>query len=200
MELTSLIKIFDFSNYGVYDWVAQILGFIGLAFFVASALQKRRLSIIICQFIALSFLFANMAMMHAVAGMIMNGLGAVRMIIYYFRGKQRWASHWAWVLGFSLNFICVGIYPGIIRDGWIALLPTIACVAATIGYSFESAIKIRIMVLIACPLWLIYDLYFLNYASALNDTISTVSALIGFLAIDVPILIKTYKTKRKQAL
>ncbi|MCQ3035929.1 MAG: YgjV family protein, partial [Bacilli bacterium] len=79
MNLSLFIKIFDFSGYTPYDWVAQIIGFIGAAFFVTSMVQKKKISMIIFQFLALTFLFVNLLMIHAIAGAIMDGLGAIRM-------------------------------------------------------------------------------------------------------------------------
>lgn len=195
MNLSLFIKIFDFSSYTPYDWIAQIIGFIGSAFFIASMVQKKKVLMLIFQFLALTFLFVNLLMIHAVAGAIMDGLGAIRMAIFLFRDKHKWARHWGWIVGFCVAFLGAGAYSWITNDGWLAILPTLSCLIVTIGCTFKSPIKVRIAMMIICPLWFTYNLFFVNYAGALNEIISLTFGFIGFFAHDVPVLIQRRKDK-----
>lgn len=181
-----LIKLFDFSSWGTNEWIAQAFGLLALISYITSYLQKKTQVILWLQLMGSFFWFMDFVFLGAPAGMMLNGIGIVRGIIYLFKEKHAWARHWCWYVVFISLFIAAGFIAYFIGEKWLAIFPCLALVLTTISLAMKDPFKIRIFAIITCPLWVVYEVLNMNFAGLLNEAISLASALIGIFTIDVP--------------
>ena len=156
--------------------IAQILGFGGMASFIASYQCRSNHALFICQTLG-TILFATQFIM-------LGGFsGCAILLITLFRNvfllniDKKWASYKFWPVLVVALYIVATIFT---YNGLASLLPVVAMTATTVGMWTRSGGKIRISNLfIACPAWIIYDVCFKSYFGILSETFSIISILIS---------------------
>ena len=179
----------SFSSWGTLDWIAQGFGLLAVISYVISYLQKDSQKTLYFQLSGSIFWCLNFLFLGAVAGLVLNIIGTLRVIVYLFRKKYAWARHYAWYIAFITLFVLGGILSMFLTEDptlkWTAILPICAFILTTIQLSLTSTFKIRLFVLLSTPFWIAYDIIFQNIAGLLNDSISIVSAIVGIIVIDI---------------
>ena len=137
-------------------------------------------------------LFAvNMFMLGAVAGGIMNLIGAFRAIVYSNKKTFRADSKW-WIAGFTclyllsyvLTFTVFGKEP-VAFNLVIEFLPMVAMFLTNVGFACKDAKSARILAFVSCPFWLAYNIVNFVLGGMICDVLNMVSIIIGMLRHDI---------------
>ena len=147
-----------------------------LSFFIYYV--KKREHILITKLIADVLSGIQQAMVGASTGALINGIAAIRDLIFYHRGRKKWASHIVWLFVF---IFAMSISPILTWQGPISILPATGSTLAVIAFYCKRPVHTRLFGLFAQTLWLIYTIVTFNLVAALQNMIQIVAALLGLL-------------------
>lgn len=173
----------------MYDIIAQALGIIGMAMNILSYQGKKQRSVILMQLVGAAFFTANMFMLGAWSGFILNALGIARAIVYANKEKFRSLKLWniLFFISYGLSYIAVFTLFGKPVTFWnllLEMLPTSAMVVSTVAFSRENASDIRKFAWYVSPAWLVYDAINLSIGGTICEAVSILSILTATLRLD----------------
>lgn len=165
--------------------LAQILGAIALFILVLSFQKNEKQTLLKYQIASSSFFAGQYLFLQAYSGCLINIACIIRNILFRkYDGKK-----------IPLSFLILIIFIMIILSlfsyvGPISLLPCIACVLYTFSL-WQNNLKItRIVEIISCSLYIIYNIKVLAYVGLVSTIIELISALIALYRFDIK---KDYK-------
>jgi hypothetical protein len=175
----------------VYEIVAQGIGIVAMTINILSFQQKEQRNIIFMQIFGSALFAVNMFMLGAVAGGIMNLIGAFRAIVYSNKKTFRADSKW-WIVGFTfvcmvfyvLTFTTFGKEPTAVNCV-VEFLPMISMFVTNIGFACKDAKTVRKLSLVSCPPWLAYNIFNFVIGGMICDVLNMVSIIIGMLRHDI---------------
>ena len=173
----------------MYDIIAQALGIIGMAMNILSYQGKKQRYVILMQLVGAAFFTANMFMLGAWSGFILNALGIARAIVYANKEKFRSLKLWniLFFISYGLSYIAVFTLFGKPVTFWnllLEMLPTSAMVVSTVAFSRENASDIRKFAWYVSPAWLVYDAINLSIGGTICEAVSILSILTATLRLD----------------
>lgn len=171
--------------------VAQIFGIIGMIFNIIVFQQKKQKMVLLFQFFAAISFAVNYFMLGAIIGGLLNLVGALRSVIYYF-DKQTRANSIAWLIFFiiafassyPLNFLVFKTPPTTLNL-IIEILPVIAMIVATIAIKIGVSKMVRRLGLISSPLWLTYNCFSGSIGAILSEIFNLISIIVGIIRLDI---------------
>ena len=173
-----MIRIgFDNEVIGDLDnFLVQLIGFVGVAFFIFSYQIKSNRALFLFQLIGCILFCVQFFIMGAYTG----ALSLVVNIIRNFLLLK--AKEWSWVKS-KLTLACIIAVLVVITvytwAGLHSLLPFISVAVTSIGYWTDNAQKIRLSQLIGSPCTLVYDVIIRSWGGVLNETIVILSIVIS---------------------
>ncbi len=174
-----------------YEIAAQAVGIVAMTINVLSFQQKEQRKLILMQFFGTSLFVVNMFMLGAVVGGLLNLIGAFRAIVYSNKQKFRSDSKW-WLFGFTCLYLLSYALTFVVFDTEpttfnlvIEFLPIIAMFATNVGFACKDAKSARILGLISCPPWLIYNISKFVLGGMICDTFVMISIIIGIIRLDI---------------
>ena len=160
------------------EFAIQAIGFVGVAFFIASYQIKSNKALFLCQLIGCLIFCIQFFIMGAYTGALSLVINIIRNLLLIKIKDWKWVSS-KWTMLVILGMlIAVTAYTW---DGLISLLPFIMVAATTIGYWSNNAQKIRLSQFIGSPCVLIYDILIRSWGGVLNETITLVSIIISVI-------------------
>lgn len=173
----------------MYDITAQALGIIGMSMNILSYQGKTQRTVILMQLVGSAFFTANMFMLNAWSGCILNALGILRAVVYANKDKFSNMKFWN-----TLFFVCYGLSyiavftlfrkPVTVLNLLIEMLPTSAMVVSTVAFSRKNASDIRKFAWYVSPAWLVYDAISLSIGGVICEAVSILSILTATLRLD----------------
>ncbi len=166
------------------DIFTRVFGTLGLVLLVCSYQMKSRLGILGIQ-IAASFCFCcQFTLLNATTGALMNFIGLVRAVLYYFKGKNKFFS------SFALPGVMVAVSVAMTAfsftsEGWQAILPGIGMVCTSISGWMTKPMLVRVISFPSSPVWLIYNVINKSYEGVLAEVLCMISIIVGFLRHDI---------------
>ena len=139
---------------------------------------KKREHILITKLISDVLCVIQQAMVGASTGAMINGIAVARELIFYNRGRKKWASHIVWLFVF---IGAMGISPVLTWQGPISILPAIGSSLAVMAFYCKRPTHTRIFGLFAPAPSEIYTVVTFNPVAVLQNTIQIVAALLGLL-------------------
>ena len=139
--------------------------------------QKSRKNIILCKLTADIFWIAHYALLGAVGGIIPNAVGFFREIVFFNRGKRKWASTPIWVAVFILINLTLGLRTFSV---WYNIIPIAASSLVTVSLWINKPNLTKIITIPVCISFLIYDIFVHSYMGMINESISLISIFIYF--------------------
>lgn len=171
--------------------VAQAFGIIGMIFNLLVFQQKTHRGVTACQFFAAVAFALNYLMLGAVVGGILNAVGALRAVVFFFKEKTRANSvFWlvffivAFAASYPLTFLVFGKEP-ILKNFIIELLPVVAMIIITVSLRLGSAKAVRFMGLFSSPMWLIYNIFSGSIGAIASEILNLISMIIGIIRLDI---------------
>jgi hypothetical protein len=161
--------------------LVQIIGFVGLSFFVLSFQQKNRNRILVLMLFGQAIFLLHFVLLAAWTAAGMNVIGMVRTLIFRFRDEQRWADWKFWPFVFVLLFILAGLMA---NESWIGILPVGAMSVETIGLWKRNLKTLRFINLFPHPFWFIYNLVKGSWAGVVCEIFVLSSIIIAIFRYD----------------
>ena len=173
-----------------YDWITQLLGIFGLCASVYSFQKNTHKGIMRLQFIAGCFFTANLFMLHAYTGALLNAVGILRAAVLYYEDKEWVKTRFVRILvAFCISFVicgAVGVAAKWETPPLFALVPAFAMVVNTFSFAAPKPKIVRATILIASPIWLYYDFVNGSVGGYVNETLVIISAVAGLIRYDIP--------------
>ncbi len=171
--------------------IAQTIGIVAMAMNCLSFQQKERKTVIAFQLVGTTLFSINFFMLGAIAGAILNLLGAIRSIVFIYKEKLR-ADHPAWLCGFIATYVLsyVAVFTVFGKEPTVGnliieILPVIGMVLTTVSFRYNDAKTIRRFGFINAPLWLVYNIYSKSIGAVICESFNILSIIIGTLRHDV---------------
>ena len=161
--------------------IAQIIGFIALAFTCISIQQNKKIKVIIYQIVANFLYFLQYFFLNALSGAGISFLGLIRYIVYYQYEKNNKKKSVLVLLIFSTISIIIGFFT---YNGLISLLPPITAVMYTYGTWQNNLKRFRVIAVIVPVCWFIYNFFVGAYVGLISTFIEFTSAVIAIYRLD----------------
>ncbi len=155
--------------------VGQGLGLLAIALgFLTYQIRTQR-GVILTQ-IAVTLCFVlHFGLIGAVTGMALNAVALLRNAAYYWREKR--GKHGQFLpIAFTAAVALVGLFTW---EAWYSVFMLGGLVINSYCMSFHDPQKLRLSILISCPLALTYDVFVWSIGGAVYEAVAVVSAAIG---------------------
>ena len=172
--------MFDFLKTDTFDLYTfgQIFGIVisFIGFFVYFG--KKRSTLLASKLSLDVGYFFQQIMIGAYTGAALNLVATFREVVFYNRGKHRWASHRVWLYIFILLTL---ISPVLTWLGPVSLLPAIGSVLSVISFYCMNTHHMRIFGLFAQSLWLTYNILMMNIGLLISTAVQLVAVIVGLI-------------------
>lgn len=169
---------------------AQIFGIIGMICNIIVFQQKTHKKVLAWQFFAAAVFAINYFMLGAVVGGMLNLVGALRSVVFFFKEKTHANSVWwlvfficAFSLSYPLSFLAFGTEPTL-KNFIIEILPVLAMIIATVSLRLGSARAVRRLGLISSPMWLTYNCFSGSIGAVASEILNLISIIVGIIRLD----------------
>jgi hypothetical protein len=116
----------------------------------------------------------NLLMLGAVVGGAICGLNVLRSLIFYQRGRKKWASHVLVPIFFAILTIGCSLLDW---GGLYSILPTVGSLFAIIGFWQDDPRLIKLLNLPCVTLWMIYNILSGSIGNSIANAISVLTIL-----------------------
>lgn len=156
--------------------LGNIISGIGCLIMVGIGLLQKKSHILIAQSIQCCFMGFGNLVLGGVSGFIANIVTIVRNLVFV---KQPVTT------GLKLFFIGLQILLSLssLGDGLICWLPILAAALFTWFLDLEDEARLKAVILTTQVMWLIYDIYYRNYAATTFDIMTMISNCVGLYMI-----------------
>ena len=154
----------------------QAIGFVGVAFFIASYQIKSNRALFACQLTGCIIFCIQFFIMGAYTGALSLIINIIRNVLLL---KAR---DWPWVKSKITLAVIIALLAGITVytwAGWMSLLPFVSVAVTSIGYWTNNAQKIRLSQFIGAPCTLVYDILIRSWGGVLSESITLMSIIIS---------------------
>ena len=160
------------------ELAVQAIGFVGVAFFIASYQIKSNTALFLCQMIGCIIFCVQFFILEAYTGAIGLIINIIRNLLLVKRKDWKWVERKSTMLVILALLTVMTIYTW---NGIISLLPFISVAVTTIGYWSNNAQKIRLSQFIGSPCTLLYDVLIRSWGGVLSETITLASIIISVI-------------------
>lgn len=143
------------------------LGF--LFSFLYTFFNVSRKTILYCGIIISLANAIGFVLLHAWTGALLNVLGALLNLVYFFKNKNKFFSLPIVPIIFEALFLVGGI---LTWESWISILPIIANVIYGISLWCSREFMIKLLNTIINTIYLVYYIFFMSYVSIIGTAIS----------------------------
>ena len=159
------------------EFVVQLIGFAGVAFFIISYQIRSNRALFLCQLVGCLIFCAQFIIMGAYTGALSLTVSIARNALLLKADEWKWVRSKATL---SAILALLLIITASTWAGWVSLLPFTAVSVASIGYWSNNARKIRLaQLLVGSPCTLIYDLMVGSWGGVTSEAITLVSILVS---------------------
>ena len=160
------------------EFAIQAIGFVGVAFFIASYQIKSNRALFVCQLIGCVIFCIQFFILGAYTGAVSLIINIIRNLLLIKIKDWKWVSSKVTMFVILAMLLAMTAYTW---DGAISLLPLASVGATTIGYWTNNAQKIRLSQFIGSPCVLIYDILVRSWGGVLSESITLVSIIVSVI-------------------
>ena len=156
--------------------LGNVAAFIGCLMMVGIGLVKKKEHILLVQCIQFTFMGLGNLALGATAGLISNGISIVRNLVFT---RVRSST------GLKVGFIILQTALTLMTAGTalIEWVPVTAVVIYTWCLDVKSDVAFKMILIGTTLMWVVYDLYYHNYAAFAFDLLTVISTTIGIFRI-----------------
>ena len=158
------------------DFIIQVIGFIGLVFFVVSYQIRSNRALFLCQLLGCIVFSIQLYLLGAYTGAIGLLINILRNLLLLKVNDWQWVKSKLTLSAILVLLLAMTVYTW---AGWISLLPLASVGITTIGYWTNNAQKIRLSQLFGSPSTLIYDIIIRSWGGAMSEAITLVSIIVS---------------------
>ena len=148
--------------------IAVILGFVNYQ-------VKTREQVLLVNIATTLCFVLHYMLIGAFSGMVMNLVGFVRGIVFYFVGKNGKVAR-GWAILFAAIMCIIGI---IGWEAWYSVFVVVALMINSYALSFSDPQNIRKSILITSPMVIVYDSFVLSFGGIVYESVAIISSVIG---------------------
>ncbi len=156
--------------------LGNIAALIGCVIMVCIGLIRKKNHILLAQCAQFTFMGLGNLALGAAAGVIANVVSILRNITF-----SKFKPTWWLKTGFVVIQIALTLWTGI--HNVYEWLPIISVIIFTLSLSLKTDSQFKLVLGLTQLLWLVYDLHYQNYVSAVFDVLTVVSTLVGIWMI-----------------
>jgi hypothetical protein len=175
--------------------VAQGIGMGGLIFAIFSFQNNKRNLILFFLGMAQLFFILHFALLGVWTAAAMNIVGSTRTFFFIFKGRKKWMDGNGVMFVFIFLFLIAGVLSW---QNWLSILPVVAMIIETIGLWQKNPRRIRFIVFVPHPIWLVYNSIHRSYPGVLTEVFILVSLITGIIRFDILPWIRERKISTKQ--
>ena len=157
-------------------WVVQAFGIITLILYVVSMQMKKKETLLILQIISNLFFVFQCILTNSLTGGVLVSLAIVRGIVFYIFKKR----------GLNPKIVTFSIFQAAIIASTIFTWENTLSLFAFFGNSaslyanWQDKMKVlRILTIVGCTLWMVYQFYFEMYTSMISEFCIIISSAVG---------------------
>lgn len=159
--------------------LVQVIGFIGVAFFLLSYQVKSNKKLFAFQTVGSGLFCLQFFLLGAYSGCLSLVVSTVRNVMMTRYNTSKIIQWNGWVLILSAAAVAVSV---VTWNGLISLLPVAGTISTTIAFWTNNAKNIRIANLaVNSPCMLIYDVLVKSWGGVLNESITIISIVISIM-------------------
>lgn len=160
------------------EFVIQLIGFIGVAFFIASYQIKSNKALFLFQLIGSLVFCIQFFIMGALSGALSLVVNIIRNLLLIKVNDWKWVKS-KWTLATIITILAaITVYTW---AGPMSILPFISVAVTSIGYWTNNAQKIRLSQMIGSPTVLVYDFLIRSWGGVLNESIVIISIIVSIM-------------------
>ena len=156
--------------------IGNAISMIGCLIMVLIGFLKKKNQILIAQCVQCLFMGVGNLVLGGVSGFICNIVTIIRNLVFVKFRNTTFLKVFFILLQFVLSYSSLSA-------GLVSWLPLIAAALFTWCMDTRSAAKLKICILCTQVMWLIYDLYYLNYVASAFDVMTMFSNVIGLYMV-----------------
>lgn len=167
-----------FENTDTQFIISQIISAVATLLLLLSFQQKTHKRIVIMQAFSGLLFGIQYMMLGAYEGMVCNYIGAVRSVIYSFRGKSKAVDSIFCPVIFAVIFAVSGI---ITYKNIFSLLPILAMAIASFVLWMPKTQQLRALTMPTSAMWLVYNAVSHSYVAVLTEVLNLISIVIALI-------------------
>jgi len=158
------------------ELIIQIIGFAGVAFFIASYQLRSNRGLFLFQLLGCILFTIQFFIMGAYTGALSLIVNIIRNLLLLRIDEWKWVKSKVTLSVVIAVLMVITVYTW---AGWMSLLPFISVAVTSIGYWTNNAQKIRLSQMMGSPCTLIYDALIHSWGGVLNESIAILSIIIS---------------------
>lgn len=167
--------------------IGNVLGYLAVLSGLLIYVSVKRTRILLLKICSDVLFLLHQFCLGMISGGMLSGIAIVRSLVFYQRGRHKWADNPLWVM---LFLILTLISPILTWQGPVSLLPAIGSVVCVFAFYVKNTLLLRILSIIGEGLWLIYGVIGGSVQLALFGTIALISISLG--------MVNEWRQKRKK--
>jgi hypothetical protein len=161
-------------------YVAQIIGFAGMALTFAAFQNNEKKKILLFQIASSVFFAAHWLLLGKLTGVFINLWIIPRNMV--FASERENKRKWVWTAVFIAGFLLIGVCTW---ESVFSLFPAVAMSLSTIVFGMKKPRNIRLFSLPVSALWMTYNIAFLSIAGITSETFVILSIAIAMFRYDI---------------
>lgn len=163
--------------------IAFVVGIVAVILYLLGYLQKKRNAIIALNLSSRILYIVQYILLGAFEGAALDVCGSVSSVLAQNKDRKFMKKALPFIfIGVNLGIIAVGL---LLYENIFSLLPIIGVLFHTSAFWISNERAIRIVSLIGCPFWLVYNFVSGAYGSCIGDVLSMVSICVSMVRYDI---------------
>ncbi len=156
--------------------MANLVSMVGCVLMVAVGFLRKKRTILLVQCVQFAILAAANLMLGAMTGFISGFVSIVRNLVFL-----KWENTGLMKLAFIAVQLVLSLSVGV--HSVLDWLPIAAAVLYTWFLDVKSEVHLKLVIIAAQSMWLVYDFVYLNYVTCAFDAMTILSNAIGIVMI-----------------
>ena len=156
--------------------MGNLVSMVGCVLMVVIGFLQKKRSILLAQCVQFSFLAAGNLLLGAMTGFISGVVSILRNLVFL-----KWENTGLLKLVFIAVQLVLSLSVGI--DGRVDWLPVLSAVLFTWFLDVKSEVRLKLVMIAAQSMWLVYDFVYLNYVTCVFDAMTIASNAVGIVLL-----------------
>ncbi len=156
--------------------MANLVSMVGCVLMVAVGFLQKKRTILLVQCVQFGILGAANLMLGAMTGFISGAVSIARNLVFL-----KWENTLPIKLAFVAVQVVLSLSVGI--EGAVDWLPVLAAVLFTWFLDVKSEVRLKLVIIAAQSMWLVYDFVYLNYVTCAFDAMTIASNALGIVML-----------------
>ena len=163
--------------------IAFVIGIVAVCLYLLGYLQKRRKSIIILNLSSRILYIIQYILLGAFEGAALDVCGSASSVLAEKKDTEIIKKHfYIFFIGVNIAITTIGLS---LYVNVFSLFPIMGVLLHTSAFWIDDEKRIRLISLLGCPFWLVYNISSGAYGSCIGDVLSMVSIIVSMMRYDI---------------